>query len=228
MGLTTMPTDIAEKSISIAPTLFKFDFGGLFSHGILPVLTAIVTFSICDCFDTVGTLIGTASSAGMLDENGNLPHGDKALIADACATCVGACLGTSTVTTFVESSTGISEGGRTGLTSVVVGILFLLSVVFAPIAGIIPTQATAPALIIVGMLMINNVSKIDWSDVEVALPCFLKIVMMPFAYSISDGIGFGFISYCIIKIFRGKAKEVPILMYILSALFVVMYILSGI
>ncbi len=228
MGLTTMPTDIAEKSISIAPTLFKFDFGGLFSHGILPVLTAIVTFSICDCFDTVGTLIGTASSAGMLDENGNLPHGDKALIADACATCVGACLGTSTVTTFVESSTGISEGGRTGLTSVVVGILFLLSVVFAPIAGIIPTQATAPALIIVGMLMINNVSKIDWSDVEVALPCFLTIVMMPFAYSISDGIGFGFISYCIIKIFRGKAKEVPILMYILSALFVVMYILSGI
>ena len=228
MGLTTMPTDIAEKSISIAPTLFKFDFGGLFSHGILPVLTAIVTFSICDCFDTVGTLIGTASNAGMLDENGNLPHGDKALIADACATCVGACLGTSTVTTFVESSTGISEGGRTGLTSVVVGILFLLSVVFAPIAGIIPTQATAPALIIVGMLMINNVSKIDWSDVEVALPCFLTIVMMPFAYSISDGIGFGFISYCIIKIFRGKAKEVPILMYILSALFVVMYILSGI
>ena len=228
MGITQMPTSLTETSISLAPTLFKFDFGGLFSHGILPVLTAIVTFSICDCFDTVGTLIGTASNAGMLDENGNLPKGDKALIADACATCIGACLGTSTVTTFVESSTGISEGGRTGLTSVVVGILFLLSVVFAPIAGIIPTQATAPALIIVGMLMIGNVAKIDWSDIEVALPCFLTIVMMPFAYSISDGIGIGFISYSLLKIFRGKFKEVPILMYILSALFVLMYVLSGV
>lgn len=228
MGITKMPTSLTETSISLAPTLFKFDFGGLFSHGILPVLTAIVTFSICDCFDTVGTLIGTASNAGMLDENGNLPKGDKALIADACATCIGACLGTSTVTTFVESSTGISEGGRTGLTSVVVGILFLLSVVFAPIAGIIPTQATAPALIIVGMLMIGNVAKIDWSDIEVALPCFLTIVMMPFAYSISDGIGIGFISYSLLKIFRGKFKEVPILMYILSALFVLMYVLSGV
>ena len=162
----------------------------------------------------------------MLDKDGNLPHGDKALVADACATVVGACLGTSTVTTFVESSTGISEGGRTGLTSVVVGILFLLSVVFAPIAGIIPTQATAPALIIVGMLMIGNVAKIDWSDIEVALPCFLTIIMMPFAYSISDGIGFGFISYCVLKIFRGKFKEVPILMYVLSALFILMYALA--
>ena len=227
MGLTHAPSTLTENAITLAPTLFKFDFGGLFSHGVLPVVTAIVTFAMCDCFDTVGTLIGTASNAGMLDKDGNLPHGDKALIADACATVVGACLGTSTVTTFVESSTGISEGGRTGLTSVVVGILFLLSVVFAPIAGIIPTQATAPALIIVGMLMIGNVAKIDWSDIEVALPCFLTIIMMPFAYSISDGIGFGFISYTLIKMARGKFKEVPVLLYILSALFVVMYILAA-
>ena len=226
MGLTHAPSSLTENAITLAPTLFKFDFGGLVSHGVLPMITAIVTFAMCDCFDTVGTLIGTASNAGMLDKDGNLPHGDKALIADACATVVGACLGTSTVTTFVESSTGISEGGRTGLTSVVVGILFLLSVVFAPIAGIIPTQATAPALIIVGMLMIGNVSKIDWSDIEVALPCFLTIIMMPFAYSISDGIGFGFISYCVLKIFRGKFKEVPILMYVLSALFILMYALA--
>lgn len=226
MGLTHAPSTLTENAITLAPTLFKFDFGGLFSHGVLPVVTAIVTFAMCDCFDTVGTLIGTASNAGMLDKDGNLPHGDKALIADACATVVGACLGTSTVTTFVESSTGISEGGRTGLTSVVVGILFLLSVVFAPIAGIIPTQATAPALIIVGMLMIGNVAKIDWSDIEVALPCFLTIIMMPFAYSISDGIGFGFISYCVLKIFRGKFKEVPVLMYVLSALFILMYALA--
>lgn len=226
MGLTHAPASLTENAITLAPTLFKFDFGGLFSHGVLPVVTAIVTFAMCDCFDTVGTLIGTASNAGMLDKDGNLPHGDKALVADACATVVGACLGTSTVTTFVESSTGISEGGRTGLTSVVVGILFLLSVVFAPIAGIIPTQATAPALIIVGMLMIGNVAKIDWSDIEIALPCFLTIIMMPFAYSISDGIGFGFISYCVLKIFRGKFKEVPVLMYVLSALFILMYALA--
>ena len=226
MGLTHAPSTLTENAITLAPTLFKFDFGGLFSHGVLPVVTAIVTFAMCDCFDTVGTLIGTASNAGMLDKDGNLPHGDKALVADACATVVGACLGTFTVTTFVESSTGISEGGRTGLTSVVVGILFLLSVVFAPIAGIIPTQATAPALIIVGMLMIGNVAKIDWSDIEVALPCFLTIIMMPFAYSISDGIGFGFISYCVLKIFRGKFKEVPVLMYVLSALFILMYALA--
>lgn len=226
MGLTHAPASLTENAITLAPTLFKFDFGGLVSHGVLPMITAIVTFAMCDCFDTVGTLIGTASNAGMLDKDGNLPHGDKALVADACATVVGACLGTSTVTTFVESSTGISEGGRTGLTSVVVGILFLLSVVFAPIAGIIPTQATAPALIIVGMLMIGNVAKIDWSDIEVALPCFLTIIMMPFAYSISDGIGFGFISYCVLKIFRGKFKEVPVLMYVLSALFILMYALA--
>ena len=191
------------------------------------MLTAIVTFAMCDCFDTVGTLIGTAGSAGMLDENGNLPRGDKALIADAVATCTGALMGTSTVTTFVESSTGISEGARTGLSSGVVGILFLLGCVLAPIAGIIPSAATAPALIIVGMFMIGNVAKIDWSDVEVALPCFLTIAMMPFAYSISDGIGFGFISYTLIKMARGKFKEVPVLLYILSALFVVMYILAA-
>ncbi|MCI5846313.1 MAG: NCS2 family permease, partial [Clostridiales bacterium] len=141
--------------------------------------------------------------------------------------CTGALLGTSTVTTFVESSTGVSEGARTGLSSVVVGVLFLLSCVQAPIAGIIPSAATAPALIIVGMFMIGNVSKVDWSDPEVALPAFLTIDIMPFAYSISDGIGFGFISYTLIKLARGKAKEVPVLLYILSALFVVMYILSA-
>ena len=163
----------------------------------------------------------------MLDENGNFPGGDRALIADAIATCTGALLGTSTVTTFVESSTGVSEGARTGLSSVVVGVLFLLSCVLAPIAGIIPSAATAPALIIVGMFMIGNVSKVDWSDPEVALPAFLTIAIMPFAYSISDGIGFGFISYTLIKLARGKAKEVPVLLYILSALFVVMYILSA-
>lgn len=228
MGQTNLSgIKITFEGISIAPTFMKLSFSGLLSMGILPLLTAVITFAMCDCFDTVGTLIGTAGGAGMLDKDGNLPGGDRALIADAVATCTGALLGTSTVTTFVESSTGISEGARTGLSAVVTGILFLLACVLAPIAGIIPSAATAPALIIVGMFMIGNVTKIDWSNVEDALPCFLAIVIMPFAYSIADGIGFGIISYTVIKIFRGKAKEVPVLMYVLGLLFIAMYVLGA-
>ena len=154
-----------------------------------------------------------------------LPGGDKALIADAVGTIFGALMGTSTVTTFVESSTGIQEGGRTGLASVVTGLLFLLAILLAPVAGIIPGAATAPALIIVGVYMIHNAVQVNWSDFEEALPCFLTIAMMPFAYSISDGIGFGFISYAVIKVARGKYKEVPVLIYLLSALFILMYAL---
>ncbi len=212
----------------IGETFMKMDFHGLLSLGILPLLTAIVSFTIVDMFDTVGTLVGTAGNAGMLDPSGNLPGGDKALVADAIATCTGACMGTSTVTTFVESSTGISEGARTGLSSVVVGILFVLSCFLAPVAGIIPSAATAPALIIVGVLSLKSAAKIHWNDFEIALPCFLTIAMMPFAYSISDGIGFGFISYTVIKMVRGKFKEIPVLMYILSALFILKYILANI
>ena len=205
---------------------FKLDFSGALSAGgVVPFLTAIITFAICDCFDTVGTLLGTAGNAGMLDENGNFPGGDRALIADAIATCTGALIGTSTVTTFVESSTGIEDGGRTGLTSMTTGILFLLAVILAPVAGIVPSAATAPALIIVGVFMMKGVLKIDWSDMETAIPCFLTIAMMPFAYSIADGIGFGIISYTLIKLARGKAKEVPVLMYILSVLFILSYVL---
>ncbi len=228
MGVTSLENvTVSFEGISMAPTFFKLSFAGLTSLGVLPLITAIVTFAMCDCFDTVGTLVGTAGSAGMLDKNGNLPGGDRALIADATATCLGALLGTSTVTTFVESSTGIAEGARTGLASVVTGLLFLLACVLAPVAGIIPSAATAPALIIVGMFMIGNVSKVDWKDPEVALPCFLTIAAMPFAYSISDGIGFGIISYTLIKVCRGKFKEVPVLMYVLTALFIAMYVLSA-
>ena len=226
MGVTQIPETLANTGMSVTSTLFKFDFHGLFAAGILPLITAVVTFAMFDCFDTVGTLIGTGGAAGMLDENGNLPRGDKALIADAIATCTGACIGTSTVTTYVESSTGISEGARTGLSTVVVGILFLLATVLAPVAGIVPGAATAPALIIVGVFMLGNVTKIDWTNIEDAIPCFLTITIMPFAYSISDGIGFGIISYTIIKLLRGKAKEVPALMYILSAMFIALYLLS--
>ena len=228
MGVTSLENvTVSFEGISMAPTFFKLSFAGLTSLGVLPLITAIVTFAMCDCFDTVGTLVGTAGSAGMLDKDGNLPGGDRALIADATATYLGALLGTSTVTTFVESSTGIAEGARTGLASVVTGLLFLLACVLAPVAGIIPSAATAPALIIVGMFMIGNVSKVGWTDPEVALPCFLTIAAMPFTYSISDGIGFGIISYTLIKVCRGKFKEVPVLMYVLAALFIAMYVLSA-
>lgn len=226
LGVTKIPDDVTMSGITLAPVFLKFDFGGLMTHGLLPLITAIISFTMVDCFDTVGTLIGTAGNNGMLDEKGNLPGGDRALIADAVATCAGACCGTSTVTTYVESSTGISEGGRTGLSSVVVGILFLGAILLAPIAGIVPSAATAPALVIVGVLMMRSAARIAWDNIEEAIPCFLTISMMPFAYSISDGIGFGFISYTLIKIARGKFKEVPILMYIISALFIVMYILK--
>lgn len=226
MKVTMIPDSFTMNGLSsLSLTAFQLDIPGAFSLGIVPLLTAVISFAIVDMFDTVGTLLGTASNAGMLDEKGNLPGGDKALIADAIGTIFGSLMGTSTVTTFVESSTGIQEGGRTGLSALVTGVLFLLSILLAPVAGIIPGAATAPALIIVGVYMIHGAVNIDWNDFEVALPCFLTIAMMPFAYSISDGIGFGFISYAVIKVARGKAKEVPVLIYLLSALFIFMYML---
>ena len=227
MGQTHLPESITMAGVSLSTVAFQLDFGGLMAKGFLPLITAVISFALVDCFDTIGTLIGTAKNAGMTDKNGNLPGGDRALIADAIATCCGACLGTSTVTTFVESSTGISEGARTGLSSLVVGALFLLACLLAPIANIIPSAATAPALIIVGVLMIKGATEINWSDFEEACPAFLTISMMPFAYSISDGIGFGFISYSIIKLARGKGKDVPVLVYIIAVLFIAKYILNS-
>lgn len=228
MGVTNL--EIGAMSFSLAPlgkTFMHMDFGGLMSNGLLPLITAIVSFLIVDMFDTLGTLLGTAGNVGMLAKDGTLPRGDKAMIADAIATCTGAVLGTSTVTTYVESSAGIQEGARTGLTAAVVGVLFVIFAFFAPLAGVIPSAATAPALIIVGVYMLKGAVSIDWKDFEIALPCFLTIAIMPFAYSISDGIGFGFISYSLIKIFRGKFKEVPVLIYIISALFILMYVLGS-
>lgn len=240
LGSDFFGTFVVEGSIydikdlaGIADVAFKFDFGGLMSHGLLPLLTAIVSFTLVDCFDTVGTLIGTAGNAGMLDENGELHNGDKALIADAVATCVGACLGTSTVTTFVESSSGIGAGAKTGLSSLVVAALFILSTFIAPIFSVLAGNSwflfgiTSPALVIVGVLMMKGVKDIDWNDMEEAIPSFLTVAMMPFAYSISEGIAFGFISYTLIKVLKGKFKQVPVLLYILSVLFIVKYILAG-
>lgn len=229
MGQTSLPDSFTLSVFKdFGEVAFKVDFGGVMAKGVLPLVTAVVSFALVDCFDTVGTLIGTAKNAGMTDRHGNLPGGDRALIADAVATCCGACLGTSTVTTFVESSTGISEGARTGVSSITVGVLFLLACLLAPVAGIIPSAATAPALIIVGVLMLKGATDVNWGDFEEACPAFLTISMMPFAYSISDGIGFGFISYSVIKLARGKASEVPVLVYIISVLFILKYILTSI
>ena len=230
MGVTNTSIALSFSDLSIAPTFFKLTLNGIFAAGVVPAITAILTLCMCDCFDTVGTLVGCASGCNMLDENGQMQNKEmsRALTADAIATCTGSLLGTSTVTTFVESSTGVSAGARTGFASIITGILFLLACFLAPIAGIVPSAATAPALIIVGVYMMANVKNIDWQDMEIAIPCFLTMAMMPFAYSISDGIGFGIISWTLIKIIRGKFKEIPILMYILSTLFVIMYIVSGV
>ena len=209
---------------SMAPTFMKLDFSGIFSIEFIVVLFA---FLFVDLFDTLGTLIGVASKADMLDENGKLPRIRGALLSDAIATSVGAIFGTSTTTTFVESASGVAEGGRTGLTAVVSAILFGLSLFLSPIFLAIPSFATAPALVIVGFLMMTSITKIDFSDYTEAIPCYICIIAMPFMYSISEGIAMGVISYVVINLFTGKAKEKKIstLMYILAILFVLKYIM---
>ena len=224
MGVTQIPETVTMEHVTLAPVFFQLDLGGVFSKGLLPLLTAVISFAIVDCFDTLGALVGLSSSAGLEDHDG---RADRALIADALATCCGACIGTSTVTTFAESSTGIAEGARTGLSSMVVGVLFLFSVFLAPVAGIIPAAATAPALIIVGVLTMRSAASIPWNDVECAVPAFLTVAVMPFAYSISDGIAFGFISYSIIKLVRGKGREVSLLTYGISLVFILKYLLGN-
>ena len=227
MGVTNLSNvSISFEGISIAPTFFKLSFVGLLSKGILPLLTAIVTFAMCDCFDTVGTLIGTAGSAGMLDENGNLPRGDKALIADAVATCTGALMGTSTVTTFVESSTGISEGGRTGLTALVTGIMFLLTIFLAPLFVAIPYAATGPALIYVGFLMLKGFTEIDFTDFDEAIGPCVMMMFTAFTGNITNGLGAGIIVHVLVKLVRGKAKEIHPIMYLLCALMVLYFIVG--
>ena len=208
---------------SMAPTFMKMDFPIVFSLDFVVIMFA---FLFVDMFDTLGTLIGVASKADMLDKDGKLPNIKGALLSDAVGTTVGAMCGTSTVTTFVESASGVAEGGRTGLTSIVAGILFALSLLLSPIFLAIPSFATAPALIVVGYLMLTSVTKIDFSDMTEAIPCFIAIIAMPFMYSISEGISMGVISYVVINLITGKAKEKKIsaLMYVLAVLFVLKYI----
>lgn len=208
---------------SLAPVFCKLDFKGIFSPSFFVIIFA---FLFVDLFDTIGTLIGVSAKADMLDENGKLPRIKGALMADAVATTAGAVLGTSTTTTFVESASGVSEGGRTGLTAFTTAILFGLSLFLSPIFLAIPSFATAPALIVVGFYMLTNVVNIDFSDYSEAIPCFICIAAMPFFYSISEGIAMGVISYVAIHLFSGKNKDkkISVLMYVLAVLFVLKYI----
>lgn len=206
-------------------TLFKFNFSTLMEIGWFTVITLVITFCIIDMFDTIGTLVGTASRANMLDKDGNMPNMKEALLSDAIGTVVGSATGTSTVTTFVESASGVEAGGRTGLTALTTGIMFLACIFIAPIAAIIPAAATSSALIYVGFLMLSGLKKIDFDDISQLLPAALMLISMPISGSIGHGIGLGLISYTVIKVFTGKAKEVSVLTYIISLLFLVKFFL---
>ena len=206
-------------------TLFKFNFAGFVEIGWFTITTLVITFCIIDMFDTIGTLVGTASRAGMVDEQGNMPQMKEALLSDAVGTIAGACTGTSTVTTFVESAAGVEAGGRTGLASLVTGLLFLACIFIAPIAGIIPAAATSSALIYVGVLMLQGLKNVDFGDMDQLVPVCLMLIAMPISGSIGHGIGLGLIAYTIIKVFSGKAKDVSILTYAISALFLVKFFL---
>ena len=207
-------------------TFFKFNFAGLAEIGWFTVITLVITFCVIDMFDTIGTLVGTASRAGMVDEEGNMPNMKEALLSDAIGTIVGSCTGTSTVTTFVESASGVEAGGRTGLTALTTGILFLACIFIAPVAAIIPAAATSAALIYVGVLMLQGLQKVDFNDMDQMVPVALMLIGMPVSSSIGHAIGIGLIAYTIMKIFGGKAKEVSVLTYIISALFLVKFFLA--
>lgn len=206
-------------------TLFKFNFQGFLDIGWFTIITLIVTFCIIDMFDTIGTLVGTASRAGMVDAEGNMPNMKEALLADAVGTVAGACTGTSTVTTFVESASGVEAGGRTGLTALVCGVLFLACIFIAPVAAIIPAAATSAALIYVGVLMLQGLKNVDFNDLDQMVPVCLMLIAMPVSGSIGHGIGLGLIAYTLIKVFAGKAKDVSWLTYAISAIFLVKFFL---
>lgn len=225
VGIASLPEKVISIPSSVMPVAMKMEWSKVFT---IDMAVTVFAFLFVDVFDTIGTLIGVSTKANMLDKDGNFPRVGKALLSDAVGTTVGAMLGTSTITTYVESSAGVSEGGRTGLTAIITSALFMLSLFLAPLFTMIPAQATAPALILVGLFMMSPIREIDFSDYTEAIPAFLTIVMMPFAYSIAQGIVFGMVSYVILKVLSGKFKDVSILMYILGILFIAEIILSNI
>lgn len=224
-GVSELPKAVVGTPSSIAPIFMKFDFSKIIST---EMFVALFAFLFVDLFDTVGTLVGVASKADMLDKDGNLPRARQALFADSIGTTVGAILGTSTVTTFVESASGVAEGGRTGLTAIVTACLFLLALIFQPIFAVIPTYATSSALIVVGLFMITGIKKINFEDYTEALPAFLTIIMMPLSYSIANGIVFGIVSYAILKLVSGRRKEASPVVYILALLFILKFVAESV
>ena len=206
-------------------TLFKFNFRGFAEIGWFTATTLVITFCIIDMFDTIGTLVGTASRAGMLDKNGKMPKMKEALLADAVGTVTGSAMGTSTVTTFVESASGVEAGGRTGLTALTTGIMFLACIFLAPIAGIIPAAATSSALIYVGVLMVTGLKNVHFDDLSESVPVALMLIAMPVSGSIGHAIGIGLISYTVLKLFTGKAKDVSVLTFVLSLIFLLKFFL---
>jgi AGZA family xanthine/uracil permease-like MFS transporter len=239
LGVTVYDPTTAYQLSDISKTAFQFDFGGLFADPtkIIIVIVTVFAFSLTDTFDTIGTFIGTGRKAGIFDEKdeaelfsgkGFKSKMDKALFADATATSIGSLFGTSNTTTYVESAAGIGVGGKTGLTSVVVAILFALCLIITPVAGLVTVAACAPALIIVGVMMCEPIGKIEWTSLDEAIPAFFAIVMMPLTYSISNGIGFGFITYVICKLCAGKGKQIHPLLYVFAALFLLYFILVAV
>ncbi|MDU7253814.1 MAG: NCS2 family permease, partial [Clostridium sp.] len=215
MGITRVPTSFFSMPPSLSPIFLKFEWHNIFTPN---MFIALFTLLFMDMFDTVGTLVGVATKAKMLDKNGNVPRVKEALFCDAIGTTLGACLGTSTVSTFVESASGVAEGGRTGLTAVSTATMFLIALFISPLFIMIPAPATAPSLILVGLFMMSPIKEIELEDFTEAIPAFLTIIMMPLSYSISDGIVFGVVSYIVIKTLTGKVKDVSLTTFIVGAL----------
>ncbi|MDR1858325.1 MAG: NCS2 family permease [Treponema sp.] len=224
-GITQIPQNWSPVDFPAAPLFFAFDFspGALLNF---KFFTVFFTFLFVDVFDTVGTLVGVTQQAGLLSKDGKIPRVKEALLADAIGTVAGAALGTSTVTSYVESAAGVAAGGRTGLTSLATGLLFLVALFFSPVFLLVPSAATAPALIMVGYFMIKPVAGIDFKDPTEGIPAFLAIIMMPFAYSIAEGIVYGVISYVILKLAAGKLKEISVVTWILFAIFVLRFFMK--
>jgi AGZA family xanthine/uracil permease-like MFS transporter len=221
--ITKRPDAIFNLPSSLAPTFLKLDLGYFWQH-LLTALPLVLSFLFVDLFDNMGTLIGVSKRAGLLDEKGNLPKVGRAFMADACAAMFGSTLGTSTVTSYIESAAGVEAGGRTGLTAIVTAICFLLALFLTPLILVIPGVATAPALVVVGAFMMQGLAQLDLRDFTKAAPAFMTIAMMPFAFSISEGIAFGILTYVGIKLGTRKAKEVGALTYILAVLFLLYFI----
>ncbi len=210
-------------------TLGEFSLLGSFqSVGVVSALLLVFTLMLADFFDTMGTMTAIGAEAGLLDEEGTPPNTQRILIVDSVAAAAGGAAGVSSNTSYIESASGVGDGARTGLASVVTGVLFLLSMLFAPLVNIIPSEAAVPALVLVGFLMMQQVRGIAWDDLEIAIPAFLTIILMPFTYSITVGIGAGFLAYVLIKVVRGKAAEIHVLMWIVAAMFAVFFAIEPI